>query len=77
MKRNMGTADRIIRMVTAAIFVALSLTGIVTGALAIILPVAGVIFGTTSFIGFCPLYTPFGISTMGEHEHDMEGDGVD
>jgi hypothetical protein len=72
MKRNMGSADRIIRMVTAAIFVALSLTGIITGAVAIILPAVGLVLGVTSFVGHCPLYTLFGISTLGEQEHDYE-----
>ena len=77
MKKNMGSADRIIRMVTAAVFVALSLTEIVTGATAFILAAGGTLLGVTSFFGFCPLYVPLGISSLREGDHDIEHDGVD
>ncbi len=72
----MGSADRIIRMITAAVFVALSLTGIVTGTTSFILAAGGILLGVTSFFGFCPLYDPMGISTMRE-DHDIKHDGVD
>lgn len=77
MKKNMGSADRVIRMVTAAVFVALSLTEIVTGTMAFILAAGGIVLGVTSFFGFCPLYIPLGISTLREDEHDVKHDGVD
>lgn len=76
MKKNMGSADRIIRVVTAAVFVALSLTGIVSGALSIILFLIGMVLVTTSFIGFCPLYTTLGIKTLDPRERDIKHDGV-
>jgi hypothetical protein len=63
MKRNMSNADRIIRVVLAAVFAYLYFGGIVTGALGIILLVLGAIFLLTSVVGFCPLYVPFKIST--------------
>lgn len=63
MKKNMGTADRIIRVIIAAIMVVLYFTGIVTGTLGIVLLVLAGVFTLTSVISFCPLYAPFGIKT--------------
>jgi hypothetical protein len=63
MKKNMGSPDRIIRIVLAVLFAALYFTNVVTGTLGIILLVLGVVLLLTSTISFCPLYAPFGIST--------------
>ncbi|MCX7736715.1 MAG: DUF2892 domain-containing protein [Candidatus Kapabacteria bacterium] len=63
MKKNMGTTDKIIRIVLAIIFAILYFTGIVSGTLAIILLVLGIIFVITSLISFCPLYAIFGLRT--------------
>ncbi|RTL52621.1 MAG: DUF2892 domain-containing protein [Sphingobacteriales bacterium] len=63
MKKNMGGADRIIRVILAIVFGILYFTQTVTGTLGIILLVLGAVFLATSFISFCPLYTIFGIKT--------------
>lgn len=63
MKKNMGTADRIIRLVIAAIITALYFTNVVSGTLGIVLLVLAGVFVLTSIISFCPLYAPFGLST--------------
>lgn len=63
MKKNMGMADRVIRMIIAAVFAGLYFTGTVTGMFGIALLVLGVVFILTAFVSFCPLYVPFGIST--------------
>jgi len=63
MKKNMGTVDRVIRVILAAILVVLYLTNTITGTLGLVLVVLGVVFLLTSLISFCPLYFPFGIST--------------
>ena len=63
MKPNMGTTDRIIRVIVAAVFAYLYFGGVVTGTLGIILLVLGVVFLVTSAISFCPLYLPFKFST--------------
>lgn len=62
--KNMGSVDRILRVVVAAIFAYLYFSGTVTGALGVILLVLGIIFLLTSFVSFCPLYMPFKISTL-------------
>ena len=63
MKKNMGTADRILRLVLAAIIAALYFTNVITGTLGIVLLVLAAVFVLTSLISFCPLYVPFGIKT--------------
>lgn len=63
MKKNMSSADRIIRVLLAAVFAVLYFTGTVTGTLGLVLLVLGGVFVLTSLISFCPLYTIFGIST--------------
>jgi predicted ABC-type sugar transport system permease subunit len=63
MKANMGTVDRVARVVLAAAMAGLILAGVVQGAVAIILGVLAAVFVLTSLVSFCPLYAPFGIST--------------
>ena len=63
MKKNMGTADRIIRILVALVIAGLYFANIISGTLAIVLLALAAIFILTSFISFCPLYFPFGIST--------------
>jgi hypothetical protein len=63
MKKNMGSTDKIIRIILAIVFAALYFTGTVTGIVGIILLVLGAVFLATSFISFCPLYTIVGVST--------------
>ncbi len=59
----MGPADRIIRILLAALFAYLYFGGVVTGIWGIVLVVLGSVFLLTGLIGYCPLYAPFGIST--------------
>ncbi|WP_088341645.1 YgaP family membrane protein [Robiginitalea sediminis] len=63
MKKNMGSTDRIVRFIIAAIFGVLYFTGTVSGTLGLVLLILAGVFVLTSFISFCPLYAPFGIST--------------
>ncbi|MBZ0202958.1 MAG: DUF2892 domain-containing protein [Ignavibacteria bacterium] len=64
MKKNIGSADKITRIIIAAAFITFYLTGIVSGTIGIILIALSVIFLATSFIGSCPLYLPLGLSTL-------------
>ncbi|MCD4813628.1 DUF2892 domain-containing protein [bacterium] len=63
MKLNMGSLDRILRIVIALVITGLFIGGVLKGTLGIVLMVFAVVFVMTSFIGFCPLYTLFGGST--------------
>lgn len=63
MKKNMGNADRAIRVIIALIIAGLYAANVITGTLGIVLIVLAVVFLLTSFVSFCPLYTIFGLST--------------
>jgi Inner membrane protein YgaP-like, transmembrane domain len=63
MKKNMGTVDRVIRILIAVIILILKLTNVISGTLAVVLLILAGIFVLTSLVGICPLYLPFGLST--------------
>ncbi len=63
MKKNIGSADSIIRLIVAAVFAILFFTKTVTGTPGIILIVLAVVFAVTAIVRFCPLYLPFNISS--------------
>jgi hypothetical protein len=66
MKKNMGTADRLIRIALALVVGVLYLANQISGTAAIILGLFAVIFLLTSLMAFCPLYVPFKFSTKKE-----------
>jgi hypothetical protein len=63
MKKNMGSTDKIIRFIIAAVLLALYFTGTVSGTFGIIVLVLAAVMVLTSLVSFCPLYAPFGIKT--------------
>jgi hypothetical protein len=63
MKKNMGAADKIIRILLAIIVILLYYLNVISGTVAVVLLVLAGIFILTSFISFCPLYVPFRINT--------------
>lgn len=63
MKKNMGTADRIIRIILAAVVGFLYYNGTITGTLGIVLLALAGVFVLTSLISFCPLYKLVGLNT--------------
>ena len=63
MKKNMGSADKTIRILLAIVVGILWYNGIIEGTFAYVLMTFAVIFLITSIISFCPLYALFGIST--------------
>jgi hypothetical protein len=63
MKKNMGTIDKVVRVLIAAVIAVLFFTKVISGTLGIVLLVVAGVFLLTSIIGFCPLYLPFGLST--------------
>jgi len=63
MKMNMGTIDKVIRILVAFVLAILFFANIINGILGIVLLVLAGVFVLTSLISFCPLYWPFGINT--------------
>jgi len=68
MKNNLGGADRIIRVIIAAILATLYFMNIISGTLGLILLVVAIVFVMTSLVGFCPIYAIFGLSTCSTKE---------
>jgi hypothetical protein len=68
MKKNMGSTDRIVRLLIAIVVGVLYYTGVLEGTLGLVLLILAAVFVLTSFISFCPLYLPFGISTCKRKE---------
>ena len=63
MKKNMGIADRVIRLIIVIALLTLYFTGTVFGLLGTIFIVASVIFTMTSILSFCPIYAALGLKT--------------
>lgn len=68
MKKNMGTTDKVIRLIVAAIVALLYFSDVISGVTGIVLLALSGVFILTSFVSFCPLYLPFGIRTNGKTE---------
>ena len=68
MKKNVGTIDKVVRILLAIVIAGLFYSNIISGTVAIVLLVIAGILILTSFISFCPLYFPFGISTRKKAE---------
>jgi hypothetical protein len=63
MKKNVGSIDKVVRIIIAALLVVLYFTNVISGILGIVLLILAGIFVLTSLISFCPLYLPFNLNT--------------
>ena len=63
MKKNMSSADRIIRIIVSAVIALLIYQNVITGTLAVILGILAGVLVATSIFGFCPLYALLKFST--------------
>ena len=63
MKKNVGTIDKVIRIVVALLVVVLYFTHVITGILAIVLLALAAVLVITALLSFCPIWTIFGLST--------------
>jgi hypothetical protein len=63
MKKNMGSADSVLRILVAFIIAGLYFAKLLSGTAAVILLIIAGVFILTSLLGYCPLYSLFGFST--------------
>ena len=63
MKKNVGSIDKVVRILLAALIVVLFFTKVITGILAIVLLVFAGILVLTSVISFCPIFWSMGLSS--------------
>lgn len=60
----MGNIDKVVRILIAVAILVLYFTNVISGLTATIALILSAVFMLTSLVGFCPLYLPFGISTL-------------
>jgi len=63
MKKNVGSTDKIVRYVAAAIIAALYFTNTITGTIGLVGIVFAGVLVVTSVVNFCPLYALVGLNT--------------
>lgn len=63
MKNNVGTIDKVIRILIAVVVVVLYFTHVISGVLAIILLALSAVLVVTTLLGFCPIWQILGLST--------------
>lgn len=63
MARNMGSLDRVVRLVAAVVLVVGALLAGAGTTLGVVLLVVAAVLAVTAAVGFCPLYRLLGLST--------------
>ena len=66
MRKNMGTLDRVLRIIVAIVLAYLAYTGALAGGLALGAYIVAAVFLVTSLVGFCPAYRLIGVDTCGK-----------
>lgn len=60
---NVGSLDRVVRIVVGAAMLVLGFGGFVDGTAGLVLKIVGFVPIATALLGICPLYLPMGLST--------------
>jgi len=60
---NVGSTDRIIRLVVGALLIASPFLPAMSGVLSWLLPVVGIVLIVTALVRFCPAYHLLGVRT--------------
>lgn len=55
--RNVGSADRAIRLILGAALLALGVSGVLAGSAAVVAAIIGALFLVTGVAKFCPFYS--------------------
>ncbi len=63
MKKNIGSPDKVVRILAAVIVFGLYLANVISGTLALVLGLVGIVLFVTALVGTCPLYLVLKLST--------------
>lgn len=63
MTKNVGSADKLVRILLAVLFAVLIFAKVVSGWLAIVLGIFAVVFLLTALLNFCPIWLTLKINT--------------
>ncbi len=61
---NLGSIDKVTRLLLALLLIVLFYTDVVSGTLGIVALISALLLTVTTLIGFCPLYKLFNLSTV-------------
>lgn len=61
--KNIGSLDRVIRLVAVAVIIGAFGLGLISGTVALVLGGVALVMLITSLTSTCPAYMPFGLST--------------
>jgi len=64
MTKNVGSADKVVRILLAVLLALLIITNAVSGWLAIVLGIFAVVFLLTALLNFCPIWFGLKINTI-------------
>jgi len=73
MIRNVGSVDKVVRVLLALVIAGLILADILTGTLAWVLGGIALLLVATSLVSLCPLYLALGISSAGKNAREPKG----
>ncbi len=63
MKKNIGSPDKLVRILFFVIVLGLYLANVISGTLAIVLGLVGAVLFVTALVGTCPIYLALKLST--------------
>lgn len=66
MKKNLGSTDRIVRVLIGVIGAVLYFTNTLTGTAGLVLLLVGLVLALTAVINWCPIYAALGIRSNKE-----------
>ncbi|WP_336518420.1 DUF2892 domain-containing protein [Pollutibacter soli] len=64
MKKNLGTTDRLVRIIVSALLFSYYFLEVPEGIVKWVILVLAGILGITALVGTCPLYSLFGLSSL-------------
>jgi len=62
-QKNVGSADKVVRLILAVILIALAATGVLVGTWVYVAYAVAIVLVMTSLFSFCGLYAIFGMNT--------------
>ena len=71
MKKNLGMADRVVRILLVMLITLLYLTQMISGIVAIVLLAFAGVLLLTSIFSTCPIYSVLGLSSKKEYSKHM------
>lgn len=63
MKKNVGSPDRIVRILFAVVVAILYFTNVISGTTALVLGIIALVLLGTALVGVCPIYLALKLST--------------